>query len=115
MGDVPANTNSDPVLRLLPRNDKGCPRGTACGQCGVCRHRARVAVAARVMSTAQAQRKGIGGVTSRKRAHARLMWALEALALVPEDAPQDVQDRIRDSAVRSEAMLAIGQKGTMYR
>lgn len=114
MGNVPSTANADPVLNLLPRNERGCAVGTACGQCGVCTERARRQLATLVIKHAREQRKGIEGTTNRKRAHARLSWALEALALVPEDASENTKERVRDSALRSEMMLAVGQKGTMF-
>lgn len=114
MANVPSTANSDPILSLLPKNEGGCPVGTACGQCAVCGDRARRTLAAMVIKQHRAQRKGIEGATNRKRAHARLMWAFEALALVPDDTDQGTKERIRASALRSEMMLAVGQEGTMF-
>lgn len=114
MANVPSTANSDPILNRLPVNEDGCPVGTACGQCEACGDRARRQLAAMVIKHHRAQRKGIEGATNRKRAHARLMWAFEALALVPDTADESAKERIRASALRSEMMLAVGQKGMMF-
>ncbi len=114
MADVASKANTDPLLNLLPLNESGCPEGTACGQCAVCGQRARRTLAGLVIKHHRAQRKGIEGATNRKRAHARLMWAFEALALVPDSAPTATKESIRASALRSEMMLAVGQEGMMF-